>query len=109
MVLEEEVGLEEGEDHVHDGDEHVERPEALHPVLVLKHLRDAESVQDHRARAEACGERRRRVYDVSSIRLGRLDRMSAIRGNFGAQKRKEMFVSYFTQLGKLGKLRKSAP
>ena len=52
VVLEEKECLKEGKDHVYNGYEHVKWSIAFHPVLVLKHLRDPEAIQNHGSRAK---------------------------------------------------------
>ena len=47
VALEEEVGLEEAEQQVHDGDDDTDRAEAVQRHAILKDLRDAESIVDH--------------------------------------------------------------
>ena len=54
MVLEEEEGLEEGEDEMCRGQDHGNQTIALPVLLHLEHLRDTESIQDHRTAAERC-------------------------------------------------------
>ena len=62
VVLEEEEGLKKGEDHVHNGYEHVQWSITLHPILIFKDLGDSETIQNHSPCTETWMRKQRSNY-----------------------------------------------
>ena len=54
VALEEEVGLEEAEEQVHDGHHDTHGAETLEGHSVLKHLGDTETIMYHASCSEPC-------------------------------------------------------